>query len=742
MFKVYAERAELLLEDCRAGAGPWLRLTANASTGGVDIEQLASSTAQPSEDAATVPIHAVYGVYTLLSGPYLAVVTDSRVVGSGPNSEKIYCILDLTMLPVSAAAHQSFFKHASIREKQDEREYCRMLTSALASRTFYFSYDLDLTLSAQKRALASSSSAAQRESPLYARAEEDFFWNKPVLSKFIELELGDWIVPVISGFVKVIKKCDVNGQRCDILFFTRRSWRRVGTRFNVRGVDKDGCVANFAETEMLLVKPSRAVCSYVQVRGSIPLYWDQMVTLKYMPRTRYAFSGHESVVDWNELAFRAHLDNLIQRYGHITCVNLIDKAGKSATVRDQAQLGSAFGKYVKKYNLLSKSGDGTSSIGSSAASPMPASPALHAMSPRQHKSLSISLPSAPGSSGSNGFGPSSAGGGSVAGSPTASTASNSDKGSGSSATPPLQSSMSLPAREHPPLSIAVPSAPTSISQLFAEPVAYVWFDFHHECRKMAWHNLSKLMAEVEEQFTQYGWFECDGEGRLLSRQRGVFRVNCMDNLDRTNVVMSLFARRTVLMALQLYPFNSAGNDNGNSVLDSPYHSFEVVFKNAWADNADYVSRMYAGTGALKTDFTRTGRRTIAGALQDGVNSVTRYYLNNFSDGIRQDSFDLLVGNFTPDKRDESPFTFQQQHSLLNMMLETALATLAVVSVSLSMRSELPVATRVRDGVIATIALFTVTGYLIIKKGKFRSIGRRYVCKPAFSSSGYIRRKTV
>ncbi|KAL4136931.1 hypothetical protein KRP22_000551 [Phytophthora ramorum] len=738
MFKVYAERAELLLEDCRAGAGPWLRLTANASTSGVDIEQLA---AQPSEDAATVPIHAVYGVYTLLSGPYLAVVTDSRVVGSGPNSEKIYCILELTLLPVSAAAHQSFFKHASSREKQDEREYCRMLTTALASRTFYFSYDLDLTLSAQKRASASASSAAQRQSPFYARAEEDFFWNKPVLGRFIELELSDWIVPVISGFVKVIKKCDVNGQRCDILFFTRRSWRRVGTRFNVRGVDKDGCVANFAETEMLLVKPSRAVCSYVQVRGSIPLYWDQMVTLKYMPRTRYAFSGHESVVDWNELAFRAHMDNLIQRYGHITCVNLIDKAGKSATVRDQAQLGSAFGKYVKKYNLLSKSGDGTSSVGSAPASSMPASPAFHSLSPRQHKSMSISLPSAPASNGSNGFSLSN-GGGSAAGSPTSASTASSEKGSGSSGTPTLQSSVSLPVREQPPLQVAVPSAPTSISQLFAEPVAYVWFDFHHECRKMAWHNLSKLMAEVEEQFTQYGWFECDGEGRLISRQRGVFRVNCMDNLDRTNVVMSLFARRTILMALQLYPFSSAGSDKGDTVLDSPYGSFEVVFKNAWADNADYVSRMYAGTGALKTDFTRTGRRTIAGALQDGVNSVTRYYLNNFSDGVRQDTFDLLVGNFAPDKRDESPFTFQQQHSLLNMMLEATLAALAVISVSLSMRPDLPVATRVRDGLIATFALFSVTGYLILKKGKFRSIGRRYVCKPAFCSSGYIRRKTV
>lgn len=31
--------------------------------------------------------------------------------------------------------------------------------------------------------------------------------------------------------------------------------------------------------------------------------------------------------------------------------------------------------------------------------------------------------------------------------------------------------------------------------------------------------------------------------------------------------------------------------------------------------------MYTGTNALKTDFTRTGKRTIKGAIDDGVNSV-------------------------------------------------------------------------------------------------------------------------
>jgi hypothetical protein len=55
----------------------------------------------------------------------------------------------------------------------------------------------------------------------------------------------------------------------------------------------------------------------------------------------------------------------------------------------------------------------------------------------------------------------------------------------------------------------------------------------------------------------------------------------------------------------------------------------------WADNADAISVQYAGTGALKTDFTRTGKRTKFGLLQDGTNSLIRYFKNNFSDGFRQ-----------------------------------------------------------------------------------------------------------
>jgi hypothetical protein len=60
-----------------------------------------------------------------------------------------------------------------------------------------------------------------------------------------------------------------------------------------------------------------------------------------------------------------------------------------------------------------------------------------------------------------------------------------------------------------------------------------------------------------------------------------------------------------------------------------------------------VSRAYSGTGALKTDFTRTGARTKAGALADLSNALTRYFRNNFADGPRQDAYDLFLGVYLP-----------------------------------------------------------------------------------------------
>ena len=50
-----------------------------------------------------------------------------------------------------------------------------------------------------------------------------------------------------------------------------------------------------------------------------------------------------------------------------------------------------------------------------------------------------------------------------------------------------------------------------------------------------------------------------------------------------------------------------------------------------------------------TQAVSTGKRSKEGALQDGVNSITRYVRNNFFDGSRQDAYDLFTGAWTPRK---------------------------------------------------------------------------------------------
>jgi hypothetical protein len=51
---------------------------------------------------------------------------------------------------------------------------------------------------------------------------------------------------------------------------------------------------------------------------------------------------------------------------------------------------------------------------------------------------------------------------------------------------------------------------------------------------------------------------------------------------------------------------------------------DAAFRGMWADHGDEVSNQYAGTGAMKSAFTRTGKRDIWGLLDDGAKSLTRW----------------------------------------------------------------------------------------------------------------------
>lgn len=130
-------------------------------------------------------------------------------------------------------------------------------------------------------------------------------------------------------------------------------------------------------------------------------------------------------------------------------------------------------------------------------------------------------------------------------------------------------------------------------------------------------------------------------------QLGVVRINCMDSLDRTNVAQAAIARWILDVQLKAAGILSEKDsvDRQDEIDIALRESMEMIFcvphvhadadPPVWSEHADLIAKAYAGSGALKTDFTRTGKRTRQGAFDDLKKSALRYLRNNHFDGARQ-----------------------------------------------------------------------------------------------------------
>ncbi|KAF9206128.1 hypothetical protein BGZ49_002955 [Haplosporangium sp. Z 27] len=187
----------------------------------------------------------------------------------------------------------------SLSEAQtnEEAEYVSLLHSHLQSGEFHFSYEYELTHSLQRQGELKDNSQ-----PIWERADERFFWNYRLQLKLIDhtrrhkdQNLSGFIVPIINGFVQ-IKSTEIHTKPFTLALISRRSRHRAGTRYFSRGVDIDGNVSNFNETEQIVVIDHAAegiasvastnytMLSHVQTRGSIPIFWTQINNIKYTPK--------------------------------------------------------------------------------------------------------------------------------------------------------------------------------------------------------------------------------------------------------------------------------------------------------------------------------------------------------------------------------------------------------------------------------------------------------------------------
>ncbi|KAL1199801.1 Phosphoinositide phosphatase SAC8 [Cardamine amara subsp. amara] len=171
-------------------------------------------------------------------------------------------------------------------------------------------------------------------------------------------------------------------------------------------------------------------------------------------------------------------------------------------------------------------------------------------------------------------------------------------------------------------------------------VRYVSFDFHHICGTTNFDNLGVLYEQIGDDFEKQGYFLVDADENILEEQKGVIRSNCIDCLDRTNVTQNYMAQKS--LNIQLQRIGVFDSTECVSMFEDDYTKFKTI----WAEHGDEISLQYAGTYALKGDLVRYGKQTVSGAIKDGISAMSRYYLNNFQDGVRQDALDLISGRYT------------------------------------------------------------------------------------------------
>ncbi|KAI9486898.1 MAG: SacI homology domain-containing protein [Benjaminiella poitrasii] len=420
----------------------------------------------------------------------------------------------------SASSAISQDSSLSVSSFEDEEEIAlnqrvvKQVTELFSRSMFLYSNTCDITNSFQR-------SYEERNDypnvPLWKTVDKRFWWNEYLIRDFITQELDEWIVPIMQGTLQ-IEPCQIEGYHFDFILLSRRSKERAGMRYQRRGVNEDGQVANFVETEQILIFKKddvNHVASFIQTRGSIPVFWSQS------PYSLHPIPILERSKEENELAFKKHFATQERLYGKQLIVNLTELMGREAIVGGQY-------------------------------------------------------------------------------------------------------------RKH-------------IVELGDPNIKYVEFDFHKETKGMKFENISKLSKSLHDDLSriQYFWetnVQENNEPIVYCKQTGVFRTNCMDCLDRTNVVQSSFGRS--VLNLQLMRFGiSEYPEQGIKY----YDGFERIFNNVWANNGDMISRMYAGTSALKGDFTRTGKRNITGMMNDASNSLARMYFNTIKDFWRQATVDFILG---------------------------------------------------------------------------------------------------
>ncbi|KAJ4983021.1 Polyphosphoinositide phosphatase [Stagonosporopsis vannaccii] len=261
---------------------------------------------------------------------YYMLLISKRVQVAMLGGHYIYQVDGTEMIPLTTGSSTRFQKD----KNPEEARFLASLANLDLTRSFYFSYSYNVTRSLQQNIIHERAALNESNENPKRDYQDMFVWNHYLLdpARANLKNVYDWCHPVIHGYVDQ-SSLDVFGRRIYITIIARRSRHFAGARFLKRGTNDLGYVANDVESEQIVSEAlttsfhapgprlytNPTYTSYVQHRGSIPLYWTQD-NAGVSPKPDIDLS----LVDPFYSAAALHFDNLFERYGApVIALNLI-----------------------------------------------------------------------------------------------------------------------------------------------------------------------------------------------------------------------------------------------------------------------------------------------------------------------------------------------------------------------------------------------------------------------------------
>ncbi|EAA32532.3 hypothetical protein GE21DRAFT_6287 [Neurospora crassa] len=263
------------------------------------------------------------------TGPWYMLLITKKSTVAMIGGHYVYQIDGTDLIPLTSPSFKTDQRNT------EETRFLGILNNLDLTRSFYYSYSYDITRTLQYNITREREALLNGQvGPMEDDLNSMFVWNNHLLQPVANAlnTPYDWCRPIIHGYFDQAA-ISIYGRTVHVTVIARRSRFFAGARFLKRGANDLGYVANDVETEQIVSESlttsfhapgpkffaSPAYTSYVQHRGSIPLYWTQDNT-GVTPKPPIELN----LVDPFYTAAALHFDNLFERYGApIYVLNLV-----------------------------------------------------------------------------------------------------------------------------------------------------------------------------------------------------------------------------------------------------------------------------------------------------------------------------------------------------------------------------------------------------------------------------------